>query len=281
MKYFLICAWLLMFFSSAARAKDLRVSLLAEVSVRTDTLRLSDLLPADAGTQLKVAAEKLSLGRAPQPGSLRVFTASGLRQAIGEAGPFTSEIDIPEQVVVRRRGWPIEAAAVRRTLARSKLTRQLDLSQAGITLPAGLSAAVPHPQFEVTAFTSGEGDGGWLARMRCRQRTSCGSFLAEIAVRGAASMGGMQPALVAAEFSPRRLKVVSESGPVLVQPGRMAVLIIDGDGFRITQPVMPLKRARLGELVRVSDPLTRRSLVARVSGNGMLRPDATRKEEDK
>jgi hypothetical protein len=123
-----------------------------------------------------------------------------------------------------------------------------------------------------------EGDRGWLARIRCRERTECQSFLAEIAVSGAASVGGMHPLAV---FSPRRLKVMFESGPVLVQPGRMAVLVIDGDGFRITQPVMPLHRARLGELVRVTDPLTHRSLVARVSGNGMLRPDATRKEEDK
>jgi flagella basal body P-ring formation protein FlgA len=61
----------------------------------------------------------------------------------------------------------------------------------------------------------------------------------------------------------------------------MAVLVIDGDGFRITQPVMPLRGARLGELVRVTDPLTHRSLVGRVSGKGMLRPDAITKEEDK
>jgi hypothetical protein len=142
-----------------------------------------------------------------------------------------------------------------------------------------LSTAVPHPQFEVTALTPGEG--GWLAHMRCRQRTSCGSFLAEIALSGPASVDETHPARVAAAFSPRGLKVISQSGPVLVQPGRMAVLVIDGDGFRITEPVMPLRRARLGDLVRVSDPLSHRSLVARVSGNGMLRPDATRKEEDK
>jgi flagella basal body P-ring formation protein FlgA len=82
-------------------------------------------------------------------------------------------------------------------------------------------------------------------------------------------------------FSLAGPKLISKSDPVLIQPGRMAVLVIDGDGFRITQPVMPLRRARLGELVRVTDPLTHRSLVARVSGKGMLRPDAITKEEDK
>jgi hypothetical protein len=281
MKYFLIGAWLLMVLSAGAKAKDLRVSLLAEVCVRTDTLRLSDLVPADAEIELQVAAEKLFLGHAPQPGSLRVFTASELRHAIGEAAPWASEIDIPAQVVVRRWGWPIEPDSVRRTLAQSKLTRQLDFSQARITLPAGLSTTHPHPRFEVTAFMPGKGDRGWLARIRCRDRAECGSFLAEIAVSGPTSVGRAHLALTAAAFSPRALKLISKSGPVLVQPGRMAVLVIDGDGFRITQPVMPLRRARLGELVRATDPLTHRSLVARVSGKGMLRPDAITKEEDK
>jgi hypothetical protein len=278
MKYFLIGAWLLIVLSAGAKAKDLRVSLLAEVCVRTDTLRLSDLLPAEAGIELQVAAEKLPLGRSPQPGSLRVFTASGLRRTIGEGDLFTSEIDIPAQVVVRRWGWPIEAEAVRQTLAQSKFAHQLDFSQARITLPAGISTALPHPQFEVTAFKPGEGNRGWRARMRCR--TGCQSFLVEIAPSHSASVGGTHPALVAA-FSPRALKVMSGSGPILVQPGRLALLVIDGDGFRITQPVMPLRRARLGELVRVTDPLSRRSLFARVSGKGTLRSDAITKEEDK
>lgn len=280
MKYFLIRAWMLIVFSLAANAEHPRVSLLTEVSVRTDTVRLSDLLPADAGMQLQVAAERVSLGRAPQTGSLRVFTADGLRQAIGES-PFTSEINIPKQVAVRRWGWPIQLEVLRRTLARSKLAGPLDFSQARITLPPGLSTAVPDPQFEVTALTPGEDGRDWMARMRCRERKACGSFLAELTVSDPASIGGTRPALVPAAFFPRRLKLMSESGPFLVQPGRMAVLVIDGDAFRITQPVMPLRRARLGELVRVSDPLTHRSVVARVSGNGMLRPDTTRKEENK
>jgi hypothetical protein len=170
---------------------------------------------------------------------------------------------------------------VRRTLAQSKFAHQLDFSQARITLPAGISTALPHPQFEVTAFKPGEGDRAWLARIRCRDRAECGSFLTQIAVSGAVSVVGSPPVPVAATYSPRGLKGMSKSGPVLIQPGRMAVLVIDGNGFRITQPVMPLRGARLGELVRVTDPLTHRSLVARVSGKGMLRPDAITNEEDK
>jgi flagella basal body P-ring formation protein FlgA len=69
-------------------------------------------------------------------------------------------------------------------------------------------------------------------------------------------------------------------GPILVKPGRMALLVIDGDGLRITQPVLPLRQGRFGERVKVSNPQSHRSWLARVSGEGMLHTsDTTGKEE--
>ena len=268
MKSFLIFAGMLAAVSASAGAGDLRVRLRAEVTVQSGTLRLSDLLPADVGAQFKAAAERLSLGRAPQAGSLRVFTVTELRQAIAEI-PRETEIDIPEQVVVRRLGWPLEAGAVRRTLARSNLTHALDFSQATITVPAGFTTAVPNPKLEVGAVNSSPDHLRLLAQMRCRERAACGSFLAEI-VFSVPAVGVRSRELMASE-KVTEPNLSSGAGPVLVQPGRMALLVIDGDGFRITQPVMPLKRARLGELVRVSEPLTHRLLMAEVSGEGMLR----------
>jgi len=270
MKYFLIFAGMLAAVSANAGAEDLRVRLRAEVTVQSETLRLSDLLPADVGTRFKAAAERLSLGRAPQAGSLRVFTVTELRQAIAEIPMETTEIDIPEQVVVRRLGWPLEADTVRRTLARSNLTHALDFSQAKITLPAGFTTAVPDPKLEVTAVNSSPDHLRLLAQMRCRDRAACGSFLAEI-VFGVPVVGVRSRELKLGPEKVTEPNLSSVAGPVLVQPGRMALLVIDGNGIRITQPVMPLKRARLGELVRVSEPLTHRFLVAEVSGEGMLR----------
>ena len=84
MKNFLICAWILTALSAAGQAENVRIHLLAEVTVQTATLHLSDLLPADATLRLKAAAGKVSLGRAPEAGSLRVFTGGDLREAIAE-----------------------------------------------------------------------------------------------------------------------------------------------------------------------------------------------------
>jgi hypothetical protein len=63
MKYFLIFAWIFaaLWPTATANAENLRVRLLAEVTVQQETLLLSDLLPDDAGTPLKAAAERMSL----------------------------------------------------------------------------------------------------------------------------------------------------------------------------------------------------------------------------
>lgn len=279
MKYFLVFVWIVTVFSANANGENLRVRLLAEVTVQAETLRLSDLLPEGAGPRLKAAAGRVSLGGAPQAGSLRVFSMSEMQQAIAEMAPDSKEIDIPEQVVVRRLGWPLETKAVRRTLASSKLTHPLDLSQARITLPPGFTTVAPDPQLEVTALKPSSDHLRLLAQMRCRERAACGSFLAEIVFSVPADGVRSRELKLASEkvAEPSRLSV---AGPVLVQPGRMALLVIEGEGFRMIEPVMPFKRARLGELVRVSDPWTHRCLVAQVSGDGMLRTSgATRKEE--
>jgi hypothetical protein len=271
MKYFLIFVWIVaaLWPAANANAENLRVRLLAEVTVQQETLRLSDLLPDGAGAPLKGAAERLSLGRAPQVGSVRVFTASELRNAIRERSPGMREVDIPEQVVVRRQGWPLETETVRRTLGHSNLLHHVDLSQARITLPAGFTTAAT-PQFEVTGLQRNPDQFRLFARMRCRKREFCGSFLAEIVLSAAQArirLGEHERGSgKIAELSPP-----SVVGPVLVQPGRVALLVIEGDGFRITEPVMPLTQARLGESVRVSDSVTHRSLMVEVSGRGLLR----------
>jgi hypothetical protein len=277
MKYFLFFVWIATALPANASGQDFRVRLRAEVTVEGKTVRLSDLLPDNAGGRLKAAAESLSLGRAPQIGSLRVFSANKVRQAIAEIPLATTEIDIPEQVVVRRIGWPLQTENITRTLSHSKFTHALDFSKAKIVLPPGFSSIAVNPQIEVTAFNSNSGHQRLLASMRCRERAVCGSFLVEV-------LNVLAEAVPSRELRQGSEKVAesglsSIAGPVLVRPGRLALLVIEGDGIRITQLVMPLKSARLGEVVRVSDPRTHRSWLAQASGNGTLRPEATQKEE--
>src|SRR3954451_5929249 len=100
MKFFAIFVWIVAALLANASGQHFRVRLRAEVTVEGTTVRLSDLLPNNAGRRLKAAAESLSLGRAPQIGSLRVLTAGELRHLIAETPLSRAEIEIPEQVVV-------------------------------------------------------------------------------------------------------------------------------------------------------------------------------------
>jgi hypothetical protein len=279
MKFILICAGMFAAaFSANAKTETRPSSLLTEVTVQDRSVTLRDLLPPDAGPRLKLAAEKVSFGRAPEPGSLRVFTASELTKAIAESAGLGREfaaIIMPEQVVVRRGGWPIDIEAVRRTVMRSALAGKFNFPQMRIMLPADLTTARSSPQFEVTAITPTPDRLGLFARVRCRERAACGSFLAEIvsSVPGVlAKWRGPRSELLASAGSFKQtIDSATFPGPVLVQPGRLALLMIEGEGFRITEPVMPLKGARLGEFVRVSDPKSQRSWLAQVAGSGQLR----------
>jgi flagella basal body P-ring formation protein FlgA len=212
---------------------------------------------------------------------LRVFTARELTKAIAESAGLGHEFartTLPEQVVVRRVGWPIDREAVQRTVMRSGLAGKFNFSQMRILLPADLTSARSSPQFEITAITPTPDHLRLFARVRCRERAACGSFLAEIVFSAPGTIakrrGPRSEILASAVCFKQRIESATFSGPVLVRPGRLALFEIEGEGFRITQPVMPVKGARLGELVRVSDPKSHRSWLAQVAGSGQLRTPA-------
>jgi hypothetical protein len=276
MKILVICACL--FGASAVHAATHSVKLQNAVTVQSESLRLSDLLAADAPPQLKIYAQKVSLGRAPDVGSLRVFTGSELRAAVSAkfpAGRDATALEIPEQVIVRRSGWPLGREAVRESLIKSKLSLQFNFVPAQITLPADFATRTPHSQLEILSLARSEDQHRLLARVRCRERSACGTFLAEIEFPDS-SIEAVVTTSPSREVDPRtiaqNIAILPLRGPVLVHPGTAALLVIEGDGFTITERVMPLKRGHMGEVVSVSDPLTHRSRFAEVSGSGLLGP---------
>lgn len=276
MRILVICACL--FGVSAAHPAALAVRLESAVTVQSDNLRLSDLLAADAAPQLEMYAQKISLGRAPEVGSWRVFTGGELRVAIAATFPSDLElaaIEIPQQVIVRRGGWPLDREAVRQAVIKSKLAPQFNFLLAQIALPSNFATRTLHPQLEILSLARSQDQHALLARIRCRERSSCGTFLAEISFPDSSTdtlvniSARPEPAAYAVAT---RTPILLLQGPVLVHPGTPALLIIQGDGFRITQRVMPLKRGHLGEVVRISDPMTHRSRLAEVTGRGLLGP---------
>ncbi len=291
MKFIFMCAWLWLALPVTAAAEGRPLRLLAEAWVQGGSVRLQDLLPRDAGAQLKAAAGKVSLGHAPEFGSLRVFAADELRRAMAEEpglGSAFDGVEIPQRVIVRRIGWQLAIETVRLNLSRSDLARKFNFSQARIILPPSFTTADPSPKLDLIAITPSLDHLRLLARIRCRERVECGSFLAEIVLSGSTSeVMANEPKSVPERLTGRisfqeirKSLTQLDPGPVLVLPGRLALLTIDGEGFKITQPVIPLRPARLGELVRVSDPHTHRSWLAQVAGIGQLRPPGGSRQKE-
>jgi len=247
-----------------------RVQLRSQATVLGRNVRLSDLLPEPSSSAMRGAAENVVLGRAPEPGSIRVFAAREIKKVVGEEA-----FAVPEEIVVRRAGWRLNLEAIRRRVQQSAQARDFDLSQAAITLPAGFATRVPNPELEMTGLREDPPNRLLIATLRCHDRSECGSFLAKIFLSGparAAASTGLSVAPVADEAtSPARSSAASMTA-YLVQPGRAALLVIEAGGMRITETVMPGRRGRLGEVLRVQDRATHRSLLAEVTGAGLLRP---------
>src|SRR5208283_1173930 len=81
-------------------AGPLRIALLADTTVQGDTILLSHLLPSNVPLELHLRAENISLGRAPDIGSVRSFSRESLLPALQETGLGASEFLIPERVAV-------------------------------------------------------------------------------------------------------------------------------------------------------------------------------------
>src|SRR5271165_1612026 len=87
----------------AGHAQDAALALRVETTVQGETVRLADLLSLQAPAAARLAAEKIILGRAPEPGSVRVFPAAELRHVV--AGQMA--VEFPALAVVRGAGWPL------------------------------------------------------------------------------------------------------------------------------------------------------------------------------
>lgn len=229
-----------------------------EVVVNTPEVRLSDLLASSAGRAERTKAEAIVLGRAPQPGSFRIFSA----REIANAAAGRVELRAPAETVVRR-GWAVTPGQVRQALAGFDTKNPTDWREIGIAVPQEITTRNRNARLEVVSVEPGRCASESVARLRCADRSDCGPFFvilhatAEKLMAKSARLRSPQPA----------------AKPTLVEPGRKAWLVMSSGQMRITLPVFPLRRGGLGEMVRVLDPRAHRVLIAQVRGPGLLRSD--------
>jgi hypothetical protein len=232
-----------------------QASWLATATVSANHIYLADLLES-VNPQLREAATHIDLGRAPEPGSFRVYTENQLR----EAAKLDLALNFPAQITVRRRGWPILPEQINTALVDAKLP-------AGpVTLLGAPETRTTNAMLRVTRTLPGSGPNVTLVRFECRDRSECAPFWGEIE-----GSGKWQQVL-----SAHNLSYVVPHRPVLVSPSRPAMLICEEPGIEVRMHVRPLGRAGMGETVRVYDPDTRHIFWAQVKAEDMVTSDLRR-----
>lgn len=223
--------------------------------VTTEAVRLSDLLPRAASDELRRMSQEVELGRAPQFGSMRVYERAQLSELLDAHPEIARRLALPDQIVVRRSGYPLTLAAIHGAIAsflRAK-GNVADLSDSSLQWSSGVTMAEANPALEVRS-------GRWdPARrqiqfcLRCVKAQACPDFL--VYVQGTPGLFDQWPQKVgwSASAVTKSNAVAPEMAklPILIEAGRRVRLVMQGDGIHISLLVICLQNGRLGETIRV------------------------------
>lgn len=176
-----------------------------------------------------------------------------------------------------RTTWPLNVERLQQLMRQNPVLQGLNLSQARILPPPDFTTHAQNPEMEIRRIQENSERNRLFVTLRCRERSQCASFLVEVILTSApgADISNSKASLLSASLDPgasRKGTAPIAAGPVLVRPHTLAMLVIEEEGLRITEPVLPQKRARLGEIVRVKDPSAHHSMMAKVIGPGLLGP---------
>jgi hypothetical protein len=269
------------------------VTLRSEVEVSGAKISLADLLPSGSERISSLDPRTIFFGDAPQPGKTRVLSVSEVRARLAECKVPASSLVVSGSIHVRRAGYALSLDTVRDRIAaflkeersanngsseapENALKQNSSPRLSNLQIPAGLMAREKDPQLEVTSIRRDAFSHDLLIHLRCRRRAVCGSFLVlaspALGLREF-SLRNFSDSILASRWEASR-KAVSRrsrsSAPVLVQPGKSAMLVLQGQGMRITLPVICLQRGSLAQQVAVRDSQTRTILQAKVVGPGQL-----------
>jgi len=258
---------------SVVAAEPIRVEIPVEVSVRTNTLVLADLLPATAPRDLKSLAASIDLGSAPQIGSKRYLSRDFIVSTLDSAELLPSSFSVPDFVSVYRIARRITRdevlAAVQDTARINPSLSSIDTS----TLALDISVDVPNrdPQLEVIQTIVDAPLHCVHFRLAARAAPTAVPFFAtaHLTSDSLVSAPRNSPRVLSLAPVPRDIALA----PILVSTGTVARLHVHSANSDMQLFVKPLQRGRLGETIRVELLGTHKVLQGRVIAAGQL--DAT------
>ena len=222
------------------------VILPTSVDVTTETVRLSDLLPRGAPDDLQRLAREIKLGRTPLLGSVRVYQGAWLNEVLSRYPEPAKRITVPDQVTVRRAGFPISRATIHEAIVGFLRERgQPDLLYPALRWSDGITTTA-HPVIEVRAANWESARRQLQFRLRCVPNETCRDFLVYMQNPPATLVHGIE------KFSGSNQGAhIRTDSPVLIEAGRKARLLIQADGLQISLNVICLERGRAGQKIRV------------------------------
>ena len=169
-------------------------------------------------------------------------------------------------------GWRLKNSDVLRVVEQSARSAEIDLTGARISFSPDFRTRSARPQLELLRIARTANPHLLLASLRCRAQAECRSFMVEILLsRPGEKDAGNITSPMKSHRAAGGTRGAKRDEPVLVAPGRVALLLSEEDGVRITEEVRPARPAHLGEVVRVADTTTHRWLRAQVTGPGAVR----------
>ncbi len=257
----------------------IRPALLQHAEVQGNVIRLADLLAVSAPQDLKASAEKIELGRAPQPGTTRVLEGDQIARRLSAYSDLPDFLIAP-QVTVTRAGWPLNETSIWNAVARFLTDRGWKQDEVPgrdvLRWPSGIRSATDNPKLEITHLGSNLTEQRLQFRARCVDPSACGTFLIEAIVpSGSVKSWRSTMNSTAAKSAIRTHAYPSTRGVVheLVPAasGKRALLILESQGVRVSLPVVCLQRGTLGQTIRVREWGGHRIYRAEVVGTALLR----------
>ena len=251
-------------------AGPLRIALLADTTVQGDTILLSHLLASDVSLELRRRMEDVSLGRAPDLGSVRVFSRESLQAALEEMGLGEAGFVIPERVEVRREShlltkeqlWPfLCAAAASHGIALPSGFRPEDIQW---SVPAALPADDGPLEVRDVYVDKLLNQVRFRLRRLGRPSAPCSFAWCPLARKQQSNLAEMAPA------HPLQSNHGLPPAAELVSVRRLATLHLHSENSSATLQVKPLQSGELGQTVRVRVPANGHTLLARIAGPDLL-----------
>lgn len=257
-----------------------------KIEVSGRTLTLAALLPANAPVELRSAAQNIDLGRGPLLGSIRVLKKDEMEARLKNFPEILQSILLPSQVIVQRRGSRIAPDQLQSAIAAFLRSRGWNMNGlpggSAFQVEGAAKTSLPHAGLVVESATWDAEHKGLQFRVQCSDRTVCGNFLVHIQP-GPETIslwrqrfgGPQQPFSVASAHALVVKRVAQKPSPelVLVLAGKPATLILQGNGIRITMPVICLEPGSLAQNIRVRDVLGKHSFEAKVIGAELLQAE--------